>query len=82
MLIEALAAGRQVIATRCTHAIEDLAIGGDIGSAVPFADVQAMAAALQKLLGSPPADPAMLAATVAGYRIGSLAREYLQAFER
>ncbi|HTQ35621.1 MAG TPA: glycosyltransferase [Steroidobacteraceae bacterium] len=81
VLIEAFAAGRQVITTRCTHAIQELAIDGDIGSIVPVGDVPAMAAAMRHVLATPPADAAMLAARVANYRIGPLAEEYLRAFE-
>jgi len=82
VLIEALAAGRQVITTRCTHAVAELAIGGDRGIVVPLNDTAAMVAALRHMLDTAPADPAVLHASVAGHRIGALAAEYLQAFER
>lgn len=80
VLIEALAAGRQVIATRCTHAVQDLAIGGDIGRTVPVADPAALAQAIRDVLTTTPPEPALLAACVAGYRIGPIAAQYLQAF--
>lgn len=82
VLLEALAAGRQVITTRCTHAIEELGIGGQLGRVVPMADANAMAKAMQVLLLESPPEPQRLAAAVADYRIESGAPEYLRAFER
>jgi glycosyltransferase involved in cell wall biosynthesis len=82
VLLEALAAGRQVITTRCTHAIEELAIGGCLGKVVPLADAGAMAKAMQALLSESPPAPQRLADAVADYRIESGAPEYLRAFGR
>jgi glycosyltransferase involved in cell wall biosynthesis len=82
VLLEALAAGRQVITTQCTHAIEELGIGGNLGSVVPVADVPALTRAMEIALRESPPEPARLAAVVADYRIESGAREYLRAFER
>lgn len=82
VLVEALAAGRQVITTRCTHAIEELGIGHRFGHVVSVGDRLALANAMDAVLQSPPPDPSMLAAAVADYRIGQGAREYLRAFER
>ena len=82
VLVEALAAGRRVITTRCTHAIEDLGIGGELGSVVPVADVAALAQAMDATLHAPPPEPSRLATAVAEHHIGQGALEYLQAFER
>jgi glycosyltransferase involved in cell wall biosynthesis len=51
VLVEALAAGKPVIATAFPHAIELL--GGDAGIVVPHGDTIAMTAALQKVLAHP-----------------------------
>ncbi|HXC60895.1 MAG TPA: glycosyltransferase, partial [Steroidobacteraceae bacterium] len=82
VLLEALAAGRQVITTRCTHAIEELGISGSLGRVVPVADVTALTRAMEIALNESPPEPARLAAAVVDYRIESGAREYLRAFER
>lgn len=82
VLVEALAAGRQVIATRCTQAIDELDIVGEVGTVVPVGDVGALAEAMRAMLASAPASPEALAARVTGYHIGALAREYLRAFGR
>ncbi|MEJ0099499.1 MAG: glycosyltransferase [Pseudomonadota bacterium] len=82
VVVEALAAGRQVIATRCTHAVKDLAIEGRIGRSVPICDAGAMAEAIREILASAPPDPEVLAAAVAMHRIGGIAEDYLQAFRR
>lgn len=82
VVIEALAAGRQIIATRCTHAVQDLAIDGAVGRVVPIGDAQAMARAMREVLASPPTDPALLADSVAMHRIGPIAEDYLVNFRR
>ena len=82
VVVEALAAGRQVIVTRCTHAVQDLGIDGAIGQAVPIGDPQAMAQAIRELFAAPPTDPVLLANGVAMHRIGPIATDYLSCFRR
>jgi glycosyltransferase involved in cell wall biosynthesis len=82
VVIEALAAGRQVIVTRCTHAVRDLGIDGAMGQAVPIEDPAALAQAIRAMLARPPTDPVLLANSVAAYRIGPIAEDYLLSFRR
>jgi glycosyltransferase involved in cell wall biosynthesis len=79
VLVEALAAGRPVVATDCTPATALLAAPG-AGAVVPIADAAAMANAIDQLLAAPPPDPHRLAAMVAQHRIGPVARAYLDLF--
>lgn len=81
VLVEALAAGREVITTRCTHAVEELGIDRHLGAVVPVGDLQSMVDAMQGMLNRPAPDPARIASAVADYRIGAGARRYLRAFE-
>lgn len=82
VVIEALSAGRQTIVTRCTHAVKDLGIDGALGRAVPIGDASAMAQAMREVLAAPPADPVLLANSVAMHRIGPIAEDYLLSFRR
>ena len=79
VLVEALAAGRPVAATRCSPAIDEL-IDRASGRAVPIDDARALAAALAELLDAAPPDPHALAARVAHHRIGPVADAYLALF--
>lgn len=81
VLIEALAAGRAVVATACTPAAGELIDAGS-GRVVPIDDVAAMAEMLAEMLAAPPPDPAALAARVMRHRIGPVARAYLALFDR
>jgi hypothetical protein len=47
---------------------------------VPIGDPPALATAIQLMLSQAPPDPARLAAKVAPYRIGPVARDYLALF--
>lgn len=80
VLIEALAAGRAIVATDCTPAIAELIDDPDTGRAVPIDDAAAMAEALRTMLALPPADPAILARKVSRHRIGPVAQAYLDLF--
>lgn len=60
VLVEAVAAGRPVVATEFPHAVELLSDG--VGVTVPHKDPAAIAAALRELLTSPDAAAAMQAA--------------------
>lgn len=76
VLVEALAAGRAVVATACTPATALL----PADAAVPIDDAPALAHAIERTLAAPPPDPARLAASVAHHRIGQVARAYLALF--
>lgn len=81
VLIEALAAGRPIVATDCTPATAEL-IDARSGRVVPVDDVPAMAAAIETMLALPPPDPSALAGRVAHHRIGPVAEAYLDLFAR
>ena len=80
VVVEALAAGRQVVATNCTPATGELLTSPDFGRVVPIDDAAALALALREVLATKPPPPAMLAAAVARFRIGPVADTYLQQF--
>lgn len=80
VLVEALAAGRPVVATDCTPATGELLTDARFGTVVPIGDTVAMAAALEWMLASPPPDPALLAAKVARHRLTPVARDYIALF--
>lgn len=79
VLIEAVAAGKPVVATRFPHAVELLASGA--GVLVPQRDPAAIAAALRRVLTDRPAAAAMArtaAAAAPGLRWSAVADEYRQ----
>ncbi|TKV60909.1 glycosyltransferase [Nakamurella flava] len=79
VLIEAVAAGKPVVATRFPHAIELLATGA--GVLVPQRDPANIAAALRRVLTDRPAAAAMArtaAAAAPGLRWSAVADEYRQ----
>ncbi|MDQ0839320.1 glycosyltransferase [Sphingomonas faeni] len=80
VVIEALAAGRPVIATDCTPATRLLDTPG-AGMVVPLRDGAALASAIETILAQTPANPITLAALVAHHRIGAVAVAYLTLFE-
>ncbi|MFT4109034.1 glycosyltransferase [Propionicimonas sp.] len=65
VLVDALAAGRPVVATCFPHATE--ALGGGAGLVVPHQDPDALAAAIRELLTTP---GALAAASLASARVG------------
>lgn len=77
VIIEALSAGRQVIATDCTPAARELLSSTMAGRVVPINDPAALAAAMAAALENPAPDPVTLAQYVEGFRIGPIARSYL-----
>lgn len=79
VLVEALAAGRPVVATDCTPATRLLSMPG-AGRVVPLRDPPAMEAAIAAMLDAAAPDPDALAASVAGHRIGTVARAYAELF--
>ena len=82
VIVEALAAGRQVVATRCTPAVDELLHDETVGRSVPIEDAPALAKAIAAMLAGPAADPVRLAGLVQHHRIGTVARDYLQLFHR
>lgn len=79
VLVEALAAGRPVVATDCTPATRLLDAPG-AGSVVPLGDTAALSRAIARMLTQAPPDPERLAASVAHHRIGAVAAAYLDLF--
>ena len=77
VIIEALSAGRQVVATDCTPAARELLGSTLAGRVVPIGDPVALAAAIAATLAEPAPNPAALAQSVEGFRIGPIARSYL-----
>jgi glycosyltransferase involved in cell wall biosynthesis len=77
VIVEALAAGRQVVATDCTPAAAELLDTDSMGRVVPIDDPFAMAAAIRATLALPAPDPSILAARVTRFRIGPIALAYL-----
>jgi glycosyltransferase involved in cell wall biosynthesis len=80
VIIEALGAGRPVIATASTPAVDDVLTDGECGMVVPIEDVAALTSALRAMLDRPPPDPARLAAAVSAYHIEAGADAYLDCF--
>ena len=81
VVVEALAAGRPVVATRCTPAAAELLGEPSFGATAAVGDVAALARALEDVLSRPPPAPDLLAAAVARFRIGPVARAYLDLFD-
>lgn len=81
VIIEALAAGRPVVATACTPAAQELLTLPDRGCVVPIGDVPAMTRALRAKLNEAAPDPERLAAAVAHFRIGPISQAYLRIFD-
>ncbi|WP_029603733.1 glycosyltransferase [Kozakia baliensis] len=77
VILEAFAAGRQVISTSCTPATKMLLTKPEYGCEVPVGDAQALAQAIISALQRPPPSENELAACVQNYRIGPIAAEYL-----
>lgn len=80
VIVEALSAGRPVIATAVTPAIDDVMTAPERGIVVPPEDVGTLTTALRTLLDRPAPDPVRLSESVAGFRIGAGAQAYLAAF--
>jgi glycosyltransferase involved in cell wall biosynthesis len=81
VVIEALAAGRPVVATNCTPAAYELLDCPIAGAVAPLGDADALAACLRRVLNAPVPCPQSLNSRVAGYRIGPIADAYLRQFD-
>jgi glycosyltransferase involved in cell wall biosynthesis len=80
VIVEALAAGRPIVATDCTPASSELLRDETIGTVVPIADPAALANALDMMLERPMPDPVAIARNVDAWRIGPISAEYLELF--
>jgi glycosyltransferase involved in cell wall biosynthesis len=81
VIVEALAAGRPVVSTACTPAVNELLSDFTSGRVVPIDNPGAMAKAIALMLGAAPSDPVRLAASVERYRIEPVAKQYLELFD-
>jgi glycosyltransferase involved in cell wall biosynthesis len=81
VVIEALAAGRPVVATDCTPAAYELLDHSVSGAVAPLGDVYGLALRLRRVLHAAVPCPRMLADRVAAYRIGPIADAYLRQFD-
>jgi glycosyltransferase involved in cell wall biosynthesis len=81
VLIEAIAAGRPVVATRCSPAVEELVDRTGFGASAPIDDPAALAMAMARVFAAPPPKPDHMAAAVAPFGIEHCARDYLGMFD-
>ncbi len=81
VIVEALDAGRPVVATDCTPAAFELLSHHGAGAVAPIGDAAALAACLRRVLSAAPPDADRLADAVADYRIGPISLAYLQVFD-
>lgn len=77
VLVEALAAGTRLVSTDCPSGPREILEDGRYGRLVPVGDPAAMAAAIDTALTAPRPDPASLEGTLARFRAGPVARQYL-----
>lgn len=80
-LIEALAAGVPVVATRCPGGSEELLRSGIGGTLIPLADAEAAAAAIVEALYEAPSDRTALQRLVSDYHERASAGAYLAALD-
>ena len=82
VIVEALGAGRPVVATNCTPAARELLGDPEAGRVAPIGDASALSRALAAVLAAPPAHPQALSRRVEAFRLGAVARDYLALFDR
>ena len=80
VIVEALGRGRPVVATACTPAAEDLLGDPTFGAVAALGDVEGLARLVEEQLAASPPDPARLVQAVEPYRLGPVARAYLEVF--
>jgi glycosyltransferase involved in cell wall biosynthesis len=81
VIVEALDAGRPVVATACTPAAFELLNHQGAGAVAPIGDAAALADCLRRVLRAVPPDADRLAGAVADYRIGPISQAYLRVFD-
>jgi glycosyltransferase involved in cell wall biosynthesis len=81
VIVEALGAGRPVVATDCTPAARELLGHPGAGAIAAIGDAAGLAQALQAVLAAPPPDPERLVELVAPYRLGPVSQAYLDLFD-
>jgi len=81
VLVEALQAGRPIVATDCTPATTELLRHDRVGRVVPRGDDVALADAVAAMLRAPVPDPARLSALASPFRIDRIATQYLDLFD-
>jgi glycosyltransferase involved in cell wall biosynthesis len=82
VLIEALAMGMNVVATRCPSGPEEILEDGRWGRLVAVGDVPAMAEAMTQALRHPPADRDALRARAAEFSLDRALSRYLDLWQR
>ena len=81
VVIEALEAGRPIVATDCTPATTELVRKDWVGRVVTRGDAVALAEAIASMLQAPVPDPARLSALASPFRIDQIAQQYLGLFD-
>lgn len=81
VIVEALGAGRPVVATDCTPAAAELLSRSEAGAVAPIGDYAGLAEGLRAVMSAEAPCPEMLAQSVARYRIGPIAEAYLDLFD-
>jgi glycosyltransferase involved in cell wall biosynthesis len=81
VMIEALQAGRPIVATDCTPATTELLRSKRVGRVVSRGDDIALADAIASMLKAPTPDPAHLSALANPFRIDRIAMQYLDLFD-
>ena len=79
--IEALAARRPIVTTRCSPAIDEIMLHSSFGRIVD-ADPSSIAEAITAMLDTPPPDEAALAQLLDRHRLGKASAQYLELFDR
>lgn len=82
VLIEALALGARIVATRCPSGPEEILDDGRWGELVPVGDVPALAQAMQNALTGPEPDRAAMQARAAQFSLESALQDYLELWNR
>lgn len=81
VLIEAIAAGRPVVATRCTPAVDELVDRTGFGASAPIDDPLALADAMKRVFAKCAPEPKEMQAAVSPFGIENCARDYLGMFD-
>ncbi|CAN5172008.1 glycosyltransferase family 4 protein [soil metagenome] len=81
VLIEAIAAGRPVVATRCSPAVDELVDRTGFGASAPIEDPVALAGAMARVFAGCRPQAADMAAAVSPFGIENCARDYLRMFD-